>query len=147
MEHFLSQGTKSPTNYLNSVKQEYQGTNVKNELFEYHQNMNYPEETKGEPNGFSATIWSVLVDRCRSLLQEQYEDTPISPQMITKILIKETNEFLLHFVNFFEECCNSISEEENYSENIIEVDGLFVNCLPEYLRTDVCITCDFRTIL
>ena len=84
----------------------------------------------------------MLVDRCRSLLQEQYEDTPISPQMITKILIKETNEFLLHFVNFFEECCNSISEEENYSENIIEVDGLFVNCLPEYLHTDVCITCD-----
>ena len=45
MEHFLSQGTKSPTNYLNSVKQEYQGTNFNNELFEYHQNMNYPDET------------------------------------------------------------------------------------------------------
>ena len=42
MEHFLSQGTKMPSNYIKSVSQE---TNVKNELFEYHQNMNYPEET------------------------------------------------------------------------------------------------------
>ena len=118
MEHFLSQGTKPPANYLNSVKQEYQGTNVSNELFEYHQNTNNPEETKGEPNGFSATIWSVLVDRCRSLLHEENGDTPINPQMITNILIKETNEFLLNFVNFFEECCNSISDAENHSENV-----------------------------
>ena len=42
MEHFLSQGAKMPTNYIKSVSQE---TNVKNELFEYHQSMNYPEET------------------------------------------------------------------------------------------------------
>merc|ERR1712223_889436 len=99
--------------------------------------MNYPEETlEGEPNGFSATIWSVLVDRCRSLLHEENGDAPINPQMITNILIKETNEFLLNFVNFFEECCSSISDTENYSENIIEVDGLLVNCLPDYLRTD-----------
>merc|ERR1712212_705578 len=60
----------------------------------------------------------------------------MNPQIITKILIKETNEFLQHFVNFFEECCNSISEEETHSENIIDVDGLLVNCLPEYLHTD-----------
>ena len=45
MEHFLSQGTESPTNYLNSVKQEYQDKNVKNEFFEYHQKMNCSDLT------------------------------------------------------------------------------------------------------
>ena len=72
------------------------------------------------------------------MLQEQYGDISINPQMITDLMIKETNEFLLHFVNFFEECCNSIGKHEAHSENTIRVDGLLVNCLPEYLHTDVC---------
>ena len=107
---------------------------VKNELFEYEQNLNNISETYAT----SINIWSSLVERCRFLLQEEHGHSQMNSTLITKILIKESNELLQQIVNFFKECCNPISEEELMNESLLEVDGLLVNCLQCHSKNNIC---------
>ena len=81
-------------------------------------------------NPSNSNIWSVLVNQCRYLLQEEYGYDQMNSSLITKILIKEANGLLVDIVRFFQECCNPITEQEEYNEGTLEIDGLLVNCLP-----------------
>jgi len=118
MEQFLSHETHNnhidSDDYLNQVKQEPPDidVDVKNELFDYEQNL----KNIGETYATSINIWSSLVERCRFLLQEEHGHSQMNSTLITKILIKESNELLKQIVNFFKECCNPISEEELMNE-------------------------------
>merc|ERR1719219_1383090 len=54
----------------------------------------------------------------------------MNSHLITKILVKEVNELLANVVTFFKQCCICVNQEDSYIENVLEVDGLLVNCLP-----------------
>ena len=54
----------------------------------------------------------------------------MNSNLLTKILIKETNELLQQIVAFFQDCCSPLDQEEQYGDSTLEVDGLLVNCLP-----------------
>ena len=55
-----------------------------------------------------------------------------------KKLVKKYNELLVQSSKFFQEWCSPVGKEENYNEDIIEVDGLLVNCLPCHLQNISC---------
>ena len=113
-----------------NIKEEPLDSDVKHDFFDYqdqtYQNQSY--NVGSEYCDESQNIWSFMVQRCRLLLQEEYGQ--MNSYLLTKLLIKESNEFLSDMTTFFKDCCVPISEEEINNENILEVDGLLVNCLP-----------------
>ena len=114
-------------NYLNQVKEEPVDDDVKNDIFDFQNQLGVEES-----NDFalSSSIWSTLVGRCRFLLQEEHGHINMNSYLIAEILIKETNELLSEIVKFFQDCCNPVSQTKNPGESILTVDGLLVNCLP-----------------
>ena len=114
-------------NYLNQVKEEPVDDDVKNDIFDFQNQLGVEES-----NDFfvSSSIWSTLVSRCRFLLQEEHGHINMNSYLIAEILIKETNELLSEIVKFFQDCCNPVSQTKDPSESILTVDGLLVNCLP-----------------
>merc|ERR1719367_944897 len=62
----------------------------------------------------------------------------MNSHLLTKILVKEVNELLSNVITFFQDCCISIEHNENYIENVLEVDGLLVNCLPCHQQNKSC---------
>ena len=114
-------------NYLNQVKEEPIDDDVKNDIFDFQNQLGVEES-----NDFfvSSSIWSTLVSRCRFLIQEEHGHINMNSYLIAEILIKETNELLSEIVKFFQDCCNPVSQTKDPSESILTVDGLLVNCLP-----------------
>ena len=121
MEHFLSQQKQT---VMANIKEEPLDVDFKQELFNY-QDKDYSES---ELLSESSDIWSLLVKRCRLLLQEEYGQ--MNSYLLTKLLIKESNQFLSAIVKFFQDCCMPASQEEIQCESTLEVDGLLINCLP-----------------
>ena len=137
-----------PSDYLKDIKQEpldipdeQSSLGVKNEYFEYqNENLDYSNEhfeyqneadfNQKDPFSSSSNIWELLVKRCRFLIQEEQEYSRMNSHLITRILIKEVNELLSNVVTFFQDCCISVEQNEDYVENVLEVDGLLINCLP-----------------
>ena len=58
---------------------------VKNELFEFQGNENIFEN---DPFDVSFNVWSLLVNRCRFLLQEEHGYSQMNSHLLAKILIK-----------------------------------------------------------
>jgi len=124
---------------------------VKNEKYQYedeyqneYQN-EYHNEYQNEA-GYSTNdafptslnTWELLIKRCRFLIQEEHQHNQMNSHLMTKILVKEINEVLSNVVTFFQDCCIAIEENENLVENLLEVDGLLVNCLPCHPQNNSC---------
>ena len=86
-------------NYLNQVKEEPVDDDVKNDIFDFQNQLGVEES-----NDFalSSSIWSTLVGRCRFLLQEEHGHMNMNSYLIAEILIKETNDLLSEIVKFFQ---------------------------------------------
>ena len=108
---------------------------VKNENFEYQNENNF---SANESYPASSNVWELLVKRCRYLIQEEHEHYQMNSHLLTKILVKEVNEILSNVVTFFQDCCISVEQNEYYTENKLEVDGLLVNCLPCHPQNNSC---------
>ena len=118
------------------IKQEPIDVDFKSELIEGTNQFDFVENDPFSP---SSPIWSLLVNRTLFLLQD--ENRNIDRTFIIKTLIKEVNELLSDVVNLFQECCNPTSQDEKIGEEIVEVDGLLVNCLPCHPQN---FTCHYR---
>ena len=135
-----------PIDYVKKIKQEpvdpFDGSIVKNELFEYQNNTEYYQNDTEygaiDPYDPASNIWSLLVKRCRYLIQNEHQHNQMNSYLITKILVKEVNELLSDVVAFFQDCCITLNENENFSESTLEVDGLLVNCLPCHPQNNSC---------
>ena len=137
-----------PIDFVKEIKEEpldaYEGFGVKNELFEYQNNIDYSAQNNVQYSTIdpydpsTSNIWSLLVKRCRFLLQEEHQHNQMNSYLLTKILVKEVNELLSNVVSFFQDCCVTVNQEENYSETTLEVDGLLVNCLPCHPQNTSC---------
>ena len=128
--------------YTKDVKQEPTDTpeeqdsyGVKNEYVDYQ---NETDFSANDPYPTSISTWELLVKRCRFLIQEEQEYNQMNSHLLTKILVKEVNELLSNVITFFQDCCISIKQNENYIENVLEVDGLLVNCLPCHPQNKSC---------
>jgi hypothetical protein len=119
------QKQSSMANNLKNVKEEPLDDDFKHEFLGYQE-----QYYNGESENFSelSNIWSFLVKRCRLLLQDEYGQ--MNSYLLTKLLIKESNQFLSAIVKFFQDCCMPASQEEIQCESTLEVDGLLINCLP-----------------
>ena len=126
----LTEGTPMDTKGFSTVKQEPFDYPEENGLFDYQNQIYYNENDQFD---ISLPTWSLIVNKCRFLLQENSQYYQFDQNLnlnITKILIKEINDLLQETVQFFQECYNPISDENNHNKDIIEVNGLLVNCLP-----------------
>ena len=131
-----------PSEYLTDIKKEpvdnhdeQESFGVKNEHFEYQNGSNFDTN---DPYPASSNAWELIVKRCRYLIQEEHEHYQMNSHLLTKILVKEVNEILSNVVAFFQDCCISVEQNENYIENVLEVDGLLVNCLPCHPQNNSC---------
>ena len=120
------------------VKKEPLDNEFKRELIEGTNQYDYGDiEPYIEPyTSSSSSAWSLIVDRTLLLLQE--ENRNLNHSVIIKTLTKEVNELLTEVVNLFQECCSPTNPDEQWNENMIEVDGLLVNCLPCHPQNYTC---------
>ena len=139
-----------PSDYLTDIKQEPLDSfdeitkfGVKNEVFQYQNDQdnhyqNVEDFTANDPFPASLNTWSLLVKRCRFLIQEEYQHNQMNSYLLSKLLVKEVNELLSNVVTFFQDCCVTVNQDEYYSESTLEVDGLLVNCLPCHPQNTSC---------
>ena len=132
--------TVDSSDYLQDIKKEpldipYEEATsygVKNEHLEYQNEVDF---NLNDTLQASSNIWELLVKRCRFLIQEDHGLFEMNSHLLTQILVKEVNELLSNVVTFFQDCCVSVEENENY---VLEVDGLLVNCLPCHPQNTSC---------
>ena len=121
------------SNILKNVKKEpLQEIEIKTEYLE-----NQYEES-AENFESLASVWSYLVKRCRFLLKEENGYNKMNSYLLTKILIKEVNILLSEVVNFFQECCSPMNFDEKSDQDVFEVNGLLVNCVPCHPQNSTC---------
>ena len=111
---------------LSSVKQEPIDIDFKSELVEGTNHFDHGEIDPFTPH---TSTWSLIIDHTLSILQQE-ENRYLNHSTIIKALIKEVNSLLHDIVNTLQDCCNPIGPDEECKEEILEVDGLIVNCLP-----------------
>ena len=82
-------------------------------------------------------MWTSLVNRTLFLLEDEIRNKHPNHSNITTILVKEVNELLSEVNEFFKECWNPISVEEE-SKDTLKVDGAIVDCLPCHPQHSEC---------
>ena len=110
---------------VSAVKQEPLDVDFKSDLVEGTNQFDFSEINPFAPN---PSAWSLIVDRTLVLLHE--ENCHLSRSTIIKALVKEVNSLLYDVINLFQDCCKPIGPEEQSKGEVLEVDGLLVNCLP-----------------
>ena len=110
---------------VSAVKQEPLDVDFKSDLVEGSNQFDYSDINPFTPN---PSAWSLIVDRTLVLLHE--ENSHLSRSTIIKALVKEVNSLLYDVINLFQDCCKPIGPDEKSKGEMLEVDGLLVNCLP-----------------